>query len=290
MKDINFVVAIKRARDTFKDAPIVHTERWQGIDISGKKEMATHEVKHHLMHVDLGGREDPEYYRRQIQPNLPWADDHFAERVCGAPINPGEQWRHWPWGHSAANFLDHGGMFNHNYMERYWPKFAGMLPPTDSGKEWAKKFGDTYRGSDLNELANKGIYHALGDLDDVVDQLVREPLTRQAMLPVFFPEDTGATHGGRVPCSIAYQFFMRNNKLDVSYWLRSCDFTRHFRDDIYLTIMLLLWVLQQCRQRGDERWMAVRPGEYVMLITSLHMFRNDFIKEFANDASTNAGR
>lgn len=129
-----------------------------------------------------------------------------------------------------------------------------------------------------------GIRYPYGDLSDVVRQIAREPLTRQAILPVFFPEDTGAVHGGRVPCSIFYQFFVRDGQMAVTYMLRSCDIVRHFRDDIYLTVRLLLWVLQEARKLNPAL-ADVRPGEFVMMITSLHMFVNDYYVKWGRHPS-----
>src|SRR6266516_5736937 len=79
-----------------------------------------------------------EELRRQIQPNLPWADDHFAERVSRVPSNPGEAYKSWPWWHgqelsfanNTADVFDQWDKqykFSHTYQERYWPKRAGMF-------------------------------------------------------------------------------------------------------------------------------------------------------------------
>jgi hypothetical protein len=57
--------------------------------------------------------------------------------------------------------------------------------------------------------------------------------------------------------------------------MRSCDFIRHFRDDVYLTIRLLLWVLDRLREVDNENWKDVSPGTFRMHITSLHMFKQD---------------
>lgn len=60
------------------------------------------------------------------------------------------------------------------------------------------------------------------------------------------------------------------------YYLRSCDFVRHFRDDVYLSIRLLLWVLEQCRLANPEMgWEDIKPGTFTMHITSLHCFETD---------------
>ena len=270
-------IEIQKLHEAMRDkSSVVHTEKWQGVDISKKNEMATHELRHINFRAPIG-TEDLSYFQFQVRPNLPWADNHFLERVCGEPINPGLEWANWPYGHSADKFRDAQGMFNHNYMERYWPQYA-RLP-----NEPTFKSGDcvmnrlNYEGYALFPRA--GIKYRYGDLGDVVNLLSSQPLTRQAILPVWFPEDTGVVHGDRAPCSIAYQFFVRDDKIDIVYWLRSCDFLRHFRDDVYLTIRLLLWVLHQCRERNSY-FDKVKLGEFVMFITSLHIFRNDYPQLF----------
>lgn len=257
----------------------VHPERWQGVDVSKRPEMVSHELLNVNTTVDLRGIEGLSHWCEDIQPNLPWADDHFEERVCGYPINPGVEWANWPWGDNAAKFIEEGGIFNHNYMERYWSKYAGekwLLPsrrgPTKTPEEWCTQFDGT--APEYN-YPNFGIRHEYGDMMDLVRMLADEPLTRQAWIPIFFPEDTGIGDGGRKPCSLGYQFIMRDGKLDVYYPLRSCDFVRHWADDVYLTVRLLLWVLKQCRAINPI-WYEVVPGQFVMQMTSLHIFANDY--------------
>ena len=81
----------------------------------------------------------------------------------------------------------------------------------------------------------------------------------------------------RVPCSLGYHFIMRNDELHIVYYLRSCDFVRHFRDDVYMTIRLLLWVLEQCRlTTQDHPWDNVKTGTLTMHMTSLHIFKADY--------------
>ena len=71
-----------------------------------------------------------------------------------------------------------------------------------------------------------GIRFSYGDFNDVLDLLEKEPFTRQAFLPIWFPEDTGCHHGERVPCTIGYHFMRRGNFLSVVYMIRSCDYIR----------------------------------------------------------------
>ncbi len=180
----------------------------------------------------------------KIGADLPWAEDHFQERIGGNPTNPGETYKYWPY----ANFKDgddpyqDGKLFSHTYQERFWPKHAGDRPWTH------------------------GIRYSLGDLQDVINQLKENPLTRQAYLPIFFPEDTGAVHKQRVPCTLGYYFWVEEGRLYMNYIIRSCDALRHFRNDVYLTIRLLQYVANK---------LDLKLGDTFFYIFNFHVFKND---------------
>lgn len=388
---IDLSTAIEKTTRAIQDQSVeVHTDRWQGWDIKGRPDYVTFELLNYSF-KSLLPSEKLEYYRGQIKPNLPWADDHFEERVGGEPINPGIQWANWPWGKSAnahrkgkigptippqdlayaAGMIDGEGTIywregerwqgvvrvyqkdrmicdhlhrlfkvgkvdsnneetktnihgkevdNHCFfwqinsqLELQWllkelipylvikkqkaidaleiierslanPSKVGTPLKKLWGKDWEPKFNHNYmtrlwpKGD--NGSKYHGLNHTYGDLQDVVDYLVKEPTTRQAWIPLFFPEDTGFGDGGRKPCTLGYQFIVRGKKLHVYYPLRSCDFVRHFRDDIYLAVRLLLWVLDECRKQDPQTWNEVTPGTYTMHCTSLHIFTNDWIQLF----------
>lgn len=144
--------------------------------------------------------------------------------------------------------------FSHTYMQRFWPRDLGG-----------------------------GIEFRYGDLNDVIALLAREPYTRQAYLPIFFPEDTGAHHGERIPCTLGYHLFMREGFLHINYFIRSCDFLRHFRDDVYMAGRLCQWVLNELDHdlevgQPDHGWENVVPGVLTMFMSSLHVFEGDLPK------------
>lgn len=246
-------------------------DRWQGKDVKNDPAATTYELRNVVFEVPLSdqfhGGEDLDVWRRSILPNLPWADDHFAERVGGEPLNPGIQWANWPWAKSADRFREQK-QFNHTYMERLWPKHARQTPD-------GKLHHDALLGK---RIPRGGIGGRYGDLEDLVELLANEPSTRQAYIPLFFPEDTGFGDGGRKPCTLGYQFLVRFGLLHIWYPLRSCDLIRHYNDDCYMAVRLLLWVLDRCRERNPDVWKDIRPGIYSMHITSLHMFRNDYLQ------------
>ena len=187
---------------------------------------------------------------RECKPDLPWAEDHFQERVGGEPLNPGSQFLNWPHYKDRAfndkNFRQNE-IFSHTYMERFWPKHAGDSPTRRS------------------ETPIRGIRYSYGDLNDVINLLIKEPHTRQAYLPVWFPEDTGAIHGGRVPCSLGYHFTLRYDSLHVHYTIRACDALRHFRNDVYMAIRLGQFVMNKVNNK-------LRMGILTMDIINFHVF------------------
>jgi len=253
-----------KMRELHRQNKVVKAPRWQGVDVSSKPDMETFELLNYSYTLWLPD-EDLEGYGRDIEPDLPWADNHFEERVCGFPLNPGTQWRMWRLGHPADDFREKDGRFNHNYMERLWPKYAQRVPPADTIPLMALETLDTLQSI-------RGIRYEYGDLNDVVDLLVRDPMTRQAFIPLFFPEDTGVAHNGRTPCTLGYHLILRDGTLHMVYYLRSCDVVNHWRNDTYMAIRLLLWFLQELRGCNDF-WNDIGPGTLTVHITSLHLFR-----------------
>lgn len=264
----NFNSAIKHSRSALLNfGKEVKAPYWQGVDVSKKPEMRMHELLNYSFQVVLSGTPEAlPYWQRDIGPNLPWADKHFEqERVSGQPINPGETWKEWPYGHSANGFLA-GGQFNHSYAERYWPKYAGM---TAGGLNVEKFKLGTFEPNEPRH----GIRHDYADLRDLVEHLTRDPLSRQAYLPVWFPED--GSHNDRKPCSLGYHFIMRNGFFHCTYYIRACDYVRHFRDDLYLTLRLQKWILEQLRANDPQQWNQVHLGFFTFHCVSFHCFVND---------------
>lgn len=250
----------------------VDVGQWQGLDIRGDASKVTWEIREAVL--ELGMPETMSEAQQLISPNLPWAEDHFQERVGHRPLNPPPSNEWWPF--TQADHVDHvdkEGKFSHTYPERFWPKHAGHdrcncphAAELEDGKSdgyythhWPCHYGD-----------RRGVRFEYGDLDDVVRRLVKSPLTRQAYLPVWFPEDTGAPEGERVPCSIGYHFMIREGRLHISYTIRACDFMRHFKDDVYMAIRLGQWV----RGRLDA-FPGLEMGELTMHIGSFHIFNGD---------------
>lgn len=240
--------AISWSKERLKDQGYrVKTERWQAIESPDDM----WEVMNHSFQMFTP--QTIEELIDEIRPNLPWADDHFSERVGGLPLNPPPSNEWWPFNQKKNEKFKKDDKFSHTYPERIWPKYA----------------------SDNPSSIMEGIRYEYGDFGDLLDLLQREPYTRQAFLPIWFPEDTGSHHRERVPCTIGYHFMRRGDHLHISYFIRSCDIIRHFRDDIYLACRKLFWVLESMKERDYETWKDVNPGYFAMHIVSLHCFAGE---------------
>lgn len=236
-----FEEVVQRLTQLLFEAPVVHVGEWQAIqgDIPQGETIEVEDVSFSIpIWISVEG------WQHEVKPNLPWSEDHFLERVSGIPYNPPPSSAWWPHAQKNNSEFKSDEKFSHTYPERFWPKYAGG------------EFSAPIRG-------REGIRYRLGDLADLVKLLKDRPGTRQAYLPVFFPEDTGAVDGQRVPCSLGYHFMIRNGRLKCVYYIRSCDFFRHFRDDAYMAGRLCQWIAKQ---------VGVAPGDLVMHISSLHVF------------------
>lgn len=188
--------------------------------------------------------------------DLPWAEDHFQERISGVPTNPGETYKYWPYHKNLDNSEYKTEIFSHTYQERFWPKEVNNVNPINGG-----------------EGPNWGLRFKLGDLDDVINLLYQNPKTRQAYLPIWFPEDTWAANNNeRVPCTLGYYFWVKDNELHCNYTIRSCDLFRHFRNDVYLTARLMQYIsLRLSQYNGYD----IHAGKLTMIIYNLHLFEKD---------------
>lgn len=252
----------------------LHTGEWQSKDVSKIKQYATHELVDTTLYLAVPPGQEAWLKFLGDDVNYSWAEEHFLERVGGVPVNPAPSHERWPWSHHNGNHqTGPRQVFSHTYPERIWPRHANGTGVEPYG----------LGGIPLPEVM-RGIRFDYGDLQDVVDLLVRSPLTRQAYLPIWFPEDTGVAHRQRVPCTLGYHFMIRGGQLSCRYYMRSCDLIRHLPDDIYMAGRLMQWMCEQINMGSnngsyaanvDREHLRLIPGSLVMHIASLHAFLGD---------------
>jgi len=252
IEDFNILVEELKSRFLDGEANLIRVGEWQAIE-GDTPFSVTYELED--VNFTIKVPESQNQWASEIKPNLPWAEDQFQERISGQPLNPPPSHEWWPFNVKKNELHIKQGKFSHTYPERFWPRYASA---TDDPND--RPIGP--------DGSNRGIRYRYGDLADLVRLLKTRLYTRQAYLPIWFPEDTGAHHKERVPCSLGYHFLNREGGMKIVYYMRSCDFIRYFRDDVYMAGRLLQWV---CDQIGSK------PSRLVMYISSLHIFQNDLI-------------
>jgi len=159
--------------------------------------------------------------------NFYWCKSEFSERISRSWVNPGKAWL---------------------IRKDTWEPFLSK----------AGEFCYTY-----NERLNR--YH---NLEKIIDELRVHGDSRQCYLPVFHPRDPSFIGGKkRVPCTLGYQFIIRNGKMHIIYSQRSADVFLHFGNDIWLAWELMEYVAEM---------VGVEPGFLYHNIASLHSYRRDW--------------
>lgn len=217
----------------------VASEKWQACH---EKNVGFYDM---LEICDLFARmritENSKQLAEDIGADLPWADDHFMERVSGIPSNPGKEYANWPYWKVDGKYMQ-GQIFSHTYQERFWPP------------------------------SKTGIRYKAGDLSDIVQRLSKDKTTRQAFLSIWHPEDQ-SNNDVRVPCTIGYWFKIQDDLLNITYLIRSCDARRHLRNDVYMTQRLAKYVMEYLNCNGHK----IGLGIMSMWIGSLHCFDSDIL-------------
>jgi len=164
-----------------------------------------------------------------LEPHQPWADIEFEDRISLEVRNPGNAWKALP-----------------EVWEPMMEKHYGADEPG------YKTFSYTY-----NERMTC-------QLRDILNELKTNPNSREAYLAIWNPVlDPFRIGRRRIPCTLGYQFFLRNGELQLTYLQRSCNFKKHYQDDVYLARKLQEWVAKEIK---------VTPGVFSHWIGSLHTF------------------
>lgn len=113
-------------------------------------------------------------------------------------------------------------------------------------------------------------------IDRVIGELAIRPYTRQAIVEVYAFLIDQKNMGGnrRIPCSMHYQFMIREGRLDIFYVMRSNDYLTHFIYDIALAIGIQHKVCEQIKARPNKTPDLI-PGNLHYYSVSLHAFNKD---------------
>lgn len=109
-----------------------------------------------------------------------------------------------------------------------------------------------------------------GKIRDIIRLLKKDSDSRQAIINIWNDKDYKGIGGiKRVPCSMYYQFLIRNGQLNIIYNQRSADAVTHLGNDVYLAYKLMEFIASE---------IGVKPGYLFHNIGSLHAYKKDWSK------------
>lgn len=204
----------------------VKPKSYQDKNVEGNPDFFTKELQNYIYTVTSPKLPD-------LDATQPWAKLEFIERVSPTPVNPGEAYKTRPevWN----QFLNHYKEFDYTYSERLCFRSWGGV---------------------------------ISQIENAIRILKNDPDSRQCYISIWDKDIDIIAAGGsqRIPCTLGYQFQIRNGALNVTYLQRSSDFATHFQNDLYLAHKLQLHIANELK---------IPVGLYTHWIGSLHIFQKD---------------
>jgi thymidylate synthase len=247
-------------RDLFEMGIQVHPQTMQNKDVANDPNFLTVEVQGYgfkiacwawnkvMEHTAVRYILTPPKAKKAIdaEPVLNYIAQEFQDRVGGVAMNPGNSW---VWRKNLWNeFLDKNGKFHYTYSERITPQLSIIL-------QELQKHPDT-RQAIINIHSNIAPFPT-----------TTCPPTDDSTYAVLPSQDLRNIGGaGRIPCSMYYQVMIRNNKIDLIYTMRSCDFLTHFPVDIMLALRMQSYVAGM---------LGKSIGNFTYFTGSLHAYKKD---------------
>lgn len=236
-------------RDLAEMGILVKPKTMQDKIIEGNSDYETKELQNYCYTIlDVKSKEVPNVIQ-------PWADEEFKERVTDP----------------FKNYRDSNGKVDFTHMEKEDYKNLFINP----GK--AYKLREEVWNEYLHEGKLAYSYNELlwnnDQLTKIINRLKEDSDSRQLWISLWNPEKDPNFLGGisRVPCSLGYGLQVREGKLNLHYVMRSCDFSTHFANDVYLAIKFLEWVAKKT---------GYPVGNFTHTIFSLHVYKKDLNNVF----------
>lgn len=246
-------------RDLWEMGKLVKPKTYQNQVIEGNEDFETKELI--CKQYCLTSLDEVEYLFAYTKSKA-WAEAEFAERIDNSLVNPGEAYklRHEMWDEFLVD-----GKFDYSYGERFNQKVM-------------------YNGEELPLLLA------------IAKQLAGDPDTRKAILPVYghfiryeklpneydtvcqVEADIDRMDGhARIPCSMYFDFLLRDGKLNICYHERSSDFVQHFGNDVYLAWNLMEYMVKLVNSLIKDEDDVIEPGYLYHTIDSLHSYKKDWV-------------
>lgn len=108
----------------------------------------------------------------------------------------------------------------------------------------------------------------------MVEELLRkDPASRQAVIHIKQPRDLMNHPSKDVNCTVCLQFFIREDKLYCTTYMRSNDLWMGFPNDVFQFTAIQVYLAMR---------LGVKLGYYTHIAGSLHLYERDYLKSLEN--------
>lgn len=227
---------LREVREFGLTVPVSHfQDRW----VKNDKDYYTVELLGYTYKVSQANNKLDEMVRflypgQEGEELLEYCTLELKDRLSGEPRNPGEA-----------------------YKSRYslWEEFL----------EDKQKFSYSYAARINDPALEKN------QLQTVIDELKTSPDSRQGIIQIYNylydAKNIGGKH--RCPCTMHYQFLIRNKKLHGIYVMRSNDLLTHYVIDIWEACHIQMYIAEQ---------LGIDVASFSYFSGSLHAYHKDFPK------------
>jgi len=124
-----------------------------------------------------------------------------------------------------------------------------------------------------NYAEDNGLFHGAygprtaGQYDILIDRLTQDPDTRQAVATIWNPQLDLQGQKRDYPCTILHQFRIRDNKLNMSVYMRS--------NDVWLGAAYDFFQFTRV-QIAMASVLGIEPGKYAHHVGSLHIYEQHY--------------
>ena len=125
----------------------------------------------------------------------------------------------------------------------------------------------------INYAEDNGVFHGAygprtnGQYDVIIDRLKNDPDSRQAVVTIWNPEYDLQEKKRDYPCTILHQFRVRDNKLNMTVFMRS--------NDVWLGAAYDFFQFTRV-QIAMASVLGIEPGKYVHHVGSMHIYEQHY--------------
>lgn len=122
--------------------------------------------------------------------------------------------------------------------------------------------------------SNYGAYMFInGEWDKVKNAIINDNDTRQAVLQIPITQNIGSKD---TPCTSSIQFILRDDRLNMTVYMRSNDIWKGFAYDVHCFAMMQMKMLREINEAVGRK--KFKLGWYRHVVGSLHVYEPEFIE------------